>query len=174
MPDRIRLPRPNRVSWREWLGAGAAVLALVAAFFDWTVLSSTSPEQAREIAALPHGATHRDAFGSGPYAWGPVLLNVLTGLVVVSFGQFRSARRTGLPQLWLVAAGVTVAFSVIGFFALRLQFGAENAALLETLGARFDAGTGRWLGLGAAALTLVASALDLVALRRERHRPRRS
>jgi len=167
MPYPSRLPRVTRVSWREWLGVGAAVLAVVSAFLDWTVLSSTAPAEADQLATLPHGETHRDAFDSGVYAWISVSLTVVTGVTVAALGQFRSIRRAGLPQLWLVAALVGVALAVIGFFALGVQFGSQGAALLETLGVRFGVGTGRWLGLGAAVLTLVASVFDLVVFRRE-------
>ena|GEM_PF-6945638 len=155
------------MSWREWLGVGAAILAVVSAFLDWTVLSSTTPAEAQQLATLPHGETHRDAFDSGVYAWISVLLTVVTGVTVAALGQFRSIRRAGLPQLWLVAAIVGVALGVIGFFALGVQFGSQAAALLETLGVRFGVGAGRWLGLGAGVLTLVASVFDLIVFRRE-------
>lgn len=168
MPHRGWLPRFGRVSWREWLGLGAAVLAVVAALLSWTVLSSDDPAEARELAAMPHGETHRDAFSSGFYAWGSVSLTVLTGLAVAVLGQFRTTRRAGLPRLWLVAGVVTVALTAIGFFAMGLQFGSDGASLLDTLGVDIHIGLGRWLGLAAALLALLAAALDVGALRRER------
>src|SRR5699024_12156336 len=141
-----RLPRVTRVSWREWLGVGAAVLAVVSAFLDWTVLSSTAPAEADQLATLPHGDTHRDAFDSGVYAWISVSLTVVTGVTVAARGQFRSIRRAGLPQLWLGAALVGVALAGIGVFALGVQLGCEGAAGLGTRGGRLGGGDGRWVG----------------------------
>lgn len=168
MPRRGWLPKFGRVGWREWLGLGAAVLAVVASLLNWTVLSSADPAEARELAAMPHGEIHRNAFNSGFYAWGSVSLTVLTGLAVAVLGQFRTIRRAALPQLWLVAGVVTVALAAIGFSAMGLQFGSNGASLLDTIGVNIDAGSGRWLGLAAALLALVAAALDVRALRRER------
>lgn len=172
MPDGAWLPRLGRVGWREWLGLGAAVLGVVASLLSWTVLSSADPAEAHELAAMPRAETRRNAFGSGFYAWGSVSLTVLMGVAVAVLGQFRTVRRAGLPQLWLVTAVVTVALSVIGFFAMGLQFGSEGASLLDTLKVDIDAGPGRWLGLAAALLTLVAAALDVGAFRREQGRSR--
>lgn len=168
MPQRARLPRFGRVSRWEWLGVGAALLAVVASLLNWTVLSSADPAEAHELAAMTPDATHRDAFGSGFYAWSSVSLTVLTGVVVVVLGQFRTIRRAGLPQLWLAAGVVSVVLSVIGFFAMRLQFGSAGASLLAAINVDVSAGLGRWLGLAAAVLTLAASVLNVLTLRRER------
>lgn len=161
-------PHLSRVSWREWVGVSAAALAVVSSFLTWTVLSTDNPSMAGGLAGLAYDSTHRDAWSSGIYAWIPVLLTVLVGIVVGTFGQFRGVRQAGLPQLWSIAAIVAIALLGIGFFAANLQFGTNASALLAETGVQVRAGTGRWLGLAAAVLSLVAATLDVRAARSAR------
>src|SRR6187399_2187113 len=92
---------PKLVTWREWVGLGAGAVAVAALFLPWTSLSATRPEVEEALRALPAGDVARDAWTTGFLAWcGPILL-LLAGISVVLFGQNRTARVSGLPQLWL-------------------------------------------------------------------------
>ena len=155
------------VSWREWLGLCAAVLAAVSAFLNWTVLSGQTSAVVDALAGLPDELTHRDAFSSGIYAWIPLGLIVLAGVTVVAVGQFRSVRVAGFPQLWLIVSGVALALAVIGLFAMRAQFGEQAGALLAETGVLASAGAGRWLGIAAAVVSALAATIDVFALRAE-------
>lgn len=163
----LRRFRFGQVSWREWLGLCAAALAVVSAFLNWTVLSGQRQAVRAALAGLPYESTHRAAFDSGIYAWIPLVLIVLVGLTVVAMGQFRTLRGAGFPQLWLVVSAVALALMIIGLFAMRGQFGEQASALLAETGVVTSAGFGRWLGIGAAAVSLLAAIIDVFAMRTE-------
>lgn len=171
---RFEAPSTKRISRREWLGVCASVVALVSTFLTWTVLSTSNPAVVDALASLPYDSTHRSAWSSGIYAWVPMVLTILTGFAVAALGQFDRLRRAGLPHLWLIAGGVEVALALIGLFAMRGQFGEQAAALLAQTGIEASAGVGRWIGLAAAVLMLMAAILDVRALRREPRAPARN
>lgn len=167
---------PKRVSWREWAGLGAAAIAVVALFLPWTTLSATSADIEDALRQLPAGVVARNAWTTGFLAWsGPVLL-VLAGIAVVLLGQHRTARVSGLPQLWLITALVAVVLMVFGWLAIGHQFDADTRALLQAGDVGIHGGLGRYLGLAAAVVSLVAAVLDARSLRRRgvRARSRRS
>jgi len=133
----------------------------------WTSLTADDPLLADALAELPGEDVNRDVWASGFFAWAPMLLLIVVGLTVAVFGQFRAVRVAGLPQLWLIAAGVTVALSVLGWFTMGWQFGTEQRALLAESGVEFTAGIGRYLGLLASAVSLAAAVYDVLAARSE-------
>lgn len=149
------------MTWREWLGLVAGMLAFVALFLPWTVLTTTNPRLGAVLADLPPADVVRDAFGSGFFAWFPPLVLLLAGLTVVLFGQVRAVRVSGLPQLWLVAATVVLALLVMGWFTLGWQFGEQQRALLDDVGVTINGGIGRALATTAAAVSALVAVLDL-------------
>ncbi|GAB3487373.1 hypothetical protein [Amycolatopsis cihanbeyliensis] len=164
-PARFRL---HAVTWRQWLGFGAGLLATIALFLPWTVLSSDDPELAAALSELPAADVVRDAWSSGVLAWGPPLLLLLAGVAVLAFGQFRAVRVAGLPQLWLVATIVVLALLVLAWVGIGWQFGAEEHALLDEAGVAVAAGFGRYLGMVATVASFVAALLEVLASRRRR------
>ena len=97
---------PARVSWREWLGLGAGLLAVVSLFLPWTQLSSANPEVSAALAELPTEDVSRSVWKATFFGWLAPLLVTVSGIGVVVFGQRPTLRASGLPQLWLIAAGV--------------------------------------------------------------------
>ncbi|WP_307832045.1 hypothetical protein [Prauserella cavernicola] len=162
----------SRVSWREWLGLGAGLLALVTLFLPWTVLSADNQEIQAALASLPGGDVSRSAWNSTFFAWFPPLLVLFAGLLVVAFGRVPSARTSGLPHLWLITAAVALVAFVLGWVLIDWQFGGEERALLTESGVSIAAGIGRWLAGVAVLATLVAAVLDLRAARAEFRAPR--
>lgn len=157
--------RRDRLSWRELLGLAAAVLAAVALFLPWTLLTASDPAVASALAALPEGDVVRDGWASGIFAWLPTVLLVLAGLAVVPLSRIGAVWRQGLPQLWLIAAVVCCALLLIGWFAMGAQFGQQASALFDDAGVRLGPGTGRYLGSAAALASVVAAAFEVRALR---------
>ncbi|PWV85697.1 hypothetical protein SAMN05421630_102265 [Prauserella marina] len=170
---KISLAKVTEMSWREWLGLAAGLLALVALFFPWTVLASGNPEVQAALAELPGGDVTRSAWNSTFFAWFPPLLVLLMGLVVGVFGRVPSARTAGLPHLWLIAAVVAVVSLVLGWVLIDWQFGEDVRGVLDAGGVTVGAGVGRYLALVAGAGSLVAAVFDLLAARAEFRAPRK-
>lgn len=164
---------PKRVTWREWLGLAAGLLALAALFLPWTELSATDPQLRAALAELPSEDVSRPVWSATFFGWFPPLLLVLTGLAVVLFGQSARARWSGLPQLWLVATVVALAGTVLGWVFIDWQFGEQQRGLLTESGVSIGAGVGRYLGVAAALVSLTGAVLDVVALRAESRLPRK-
>lgn len=149
------------LTWREWLGLAAGLLAVVALFLPWTTLSASDPQIAGILRDLPAGDVGRAAWRSGFFAWCPPLLLVLAGAAVALFGRVRSVRSAGLPQLWLMAAVLALLLMVLGWFLLDQQFTDDQRAVLSAGGVVIGAGTGRYLAMVAAAVSIVAAVLDV-------------
>lgn len=163
----------SRVSWREWVGLGAGLLALVALFLPWTVLSADNPDVQSALAELPAGDVSRSVWRSTFFGWFPPLLVLAAGVTVVAVGRIPAVRSGGLPQLWLVAAAVALVSLVLGWVLMDWQFGSEERALLAASGVSVEAGAGRYLGALSVLTSLAAAVLDVRALRDETRRPRR-
>ncbi|PXY27029.1 hypothetical protein [Prauserella muralis] len=160
-------------TWREWLGLAAGLLAAVSLFLPWTRLSSPSPEIQAVLAELPGADVSRSVWDSTFFAWFPPLLILAIGVAVAVFGRVPSARTGGLPHLWLIAAGVALVALALGWLLIEWQFSGEARALLAESGVSIGAGPGRYLGLAAVLVSLVAAVLDVRAVRAESRRPRR-
>ncbi|MFB9686628.1 hypothetical protein [Amycolatopsis plumensis] len=162
------------VTWREWLGLAAGLLALGSTFLPWTTLTATRPDIEGILAQLPHGDVVRDAWHSGFFAWCPPLPLLLAGLVVVVFGRIRTLRVSGLPQLWLVVAAASLLLMALGWATLDWEFDADQRGIFEAAGVAIEPGLGRYLGLVAALVSGVASFLDMRAMRAESRQPRKT
>ncbi|MGW4489025.1 hypothetical protein ACWEOE_34970 [Amycolatopsis sp. NPDC004368] len=164
----------KRVTWREWLGLGAGLLALVTLFLPWTVLTAdTATDDVRDaFNSLPHDDVVRSAWHSDFFSWFPPLVVLLAGIVVVVFGQVRKVRISGLPHLWLVAGLAALLLMVIGWTTLDWVFDSDQRAFLEAAGVMINPGVGRYLGLLAALVSVAAATLDIRALRAESRAPR--
>ncbi|MFD2421181.1 hypothetical protein [Amycolatopsis pigmentata] len=165
---------PKLISWREWVGLGAGLVAVAALFLPWTTLSTTRPDVEEALRALPADDVARDAWTTGFLAWFPSILLLLTGIVVVLFGQNRTARISGLPQLWLIAAAVAVVLLVFGSLTIGHEFDENTLGLLNEGGISTSAGIGRYLAVAGGAVSLVVAILDARSLRRRGTRPKRS
>lgn len=165
----------RRVSWREWLGLGAGVLALAVLFLPWTVLTadSATADVRDAFAALPHDDVVRSAWHSDFFSWFPPFVVLAVGVVVVVFGQRPKVRISGLPQLWLVAGLAAFLLMIIGWSTLSWVFDSDQRAFLDVAGVAINPGIGRYLGLLATLLTITAAIADIRAARTESRRPRR-
>ncbi|QRP44542.1 hypothetical protein [Amycolatopsis sp. FDAARGOS 1241] len=165
----------KRVSWREWLGLGAGLLALGTLFFPWTVLTAdtATPDVQDAFATLPHDDVVRSAWHSDFFSWFPPFVLLLAGLAVVLFGQVRKVRTSGLPHLWLVGALGALLLMIIGWATLDWVFDSDQRAFLATAGVVINPGVGRYLGLLFALISIAASILDIRAARTESRQPRR-
>ncbi|WIV57573.1 hypothetical protein [Amycolatopsis nalaikhensis] len=161
------------VTWREWLGLVAGLLALGSTFLPWTILRASKPDIENILSQLPHSDVVRDAWHSSFFAWCPPLPLLLAGLVVVVFGRIRTARVSGLPHLWLVVAAASLLLMVLGWFTLDWEFDADQRGIFEAAGIGILPGFGRFLGLFAALLSGVAAFLDIRAARAESKQPRK-
>jgi hypothetical protein len=162
------------VTWREWLGLVAGLLALGSTFLPWTTLTATKPDIEGILAQLPHGDVVRDAWHSSFFAWCPPLPLLLAGLVVVVFGRIRTVRVSGLPQLWLVVAAASLLLMVLGWFTLDWEFDADQRGIFDAAGVAIGPGLGRFVGLFAALVSGVAAFLDMRAMRAESRQPRKT
>jgi hypothetical protein len=151
------------VSWREWLGLVAGLLAVGSLFLPWTNLGAEHPEVSAALAELPSEDVHRSVWRATFFGWLAPLLVVVAGACVVPFGQRRSLRTAGLPQLWLVTASVAACATVLAWVFVGWQFGSEQRDFLTESGVTFDAGPGRYLGAAAVLVSLVAAVLDVRA-----------
>lgn len=156
----------KKVTWREWLGLGAGLLAALSLFLTWTTLSASAPEVREGLDSLPREDVVRSAWNSDFLSWFPPLVLLVVGLVVLLLGQVGKVHQSGLPQLWLVAATIVLLLMAIGWYAIELQFGSEERALFEAGGIVVGSGFGRYLGFAAGVLSLVAAILDSRATRR--------
>jgi hypothetical protein len=158
----------KRVTWREWLGLGAGLLAAVSLFLTWTTLSASAPDVQDGLRSLPAPEVMRNAWKSDFLSWFPPGLLLLTGLAVVVFGQVGKVRDSGLPQLWLISSSVVVLMMAISWYGIELQFGSEERALFSAGGIVISPGFGRYIGLLAGFLGLFAASADIRAARRAR------
>lgn len=165
---------PKLTSWREWVGLGAGLVTVAALVLPWTTLSATRPDVEEALRALPASDVARNAWTTGFLAWFPPVLLLLTGIIVVLFGQNRTARISGLPQLWLIAAAVAVVLLVFGWLTIGHEFDENTLGLLDEGGIRISAGTGRYLAVAGGLTSLVAAILDARSLRHRGTRPKRS
>ncbi|KAA9149779.1 hypothetical protein FPZ12_042555 [Amycolatopsis acidicola] len=150
-----------RVSWREWTALGTGLVSVGALFLPWTNLSATQQDVEDALNSLPSGEVARNAFTTGFLAWaGPVLL-ALAGLLVVALGQFRKARVSGLPHLWLIAVAVAVVLMLLAWLAISWQFDQDVRDLLHDGGVGIYGGFGRYLALACGVVSLVAAVLDV-------------
>jgi glucan phosphoethanolaminetransferase (alkaline phosphatase superfamily) len=165
----------RRITWREWLGLAAGLLATASTFLPWTVLSagSAAPDVQDAFATLPHSDVVRTAWHSDLFSWGPPLLLVVVGLAVALFGQIWKVRMSGLPQLWLVGGLATVLLMVIGWTTLGWVFDSDRRAFLEAAGITISAGVGRYLALAFAVGSAVVAVFDIRAARAESRASRR-
>jgi hypothetical protein len=161
------------VTWREWLGLAAGLLALGSTFLPWTTLSTNKPDIETILSQLPHSDVVRDAWNSGFFAWCPPLPLLLAGLIVVIFGRVRKLRVSGLPHLWLVVATASLLLMAIGWFTLDWEFDADQRGIFDAAGIAIGPGFGRFLGLLAALLSGSAAFLDIRAVRAESRQPRK-
>ena len=162
------------VTWREWLGLAAGLLALGSTFLPWTTLTATKPDIEDILAQLPQGDVVRDAWHSSFFAWCPPLPLLLAGVVVVVFGRIRTLRVSGLPQLWLVVAAASLLLMALGWFTLDWEFDADQRGIFDAAGVAIGPGLGRFVGLFAALVSGVAAFLDMRAMRAESRQPRKS
>ncbi|SFP73854.1 hypothetical protein [Saccharomonospora viridis] len=164
---------PAQVSWREWLGLAAGLLAVASLFLPWTQLSSANPEVSAALAELPAEDVSRSVWKATFFGWLAPLLVAISGVCVVLLGQRPLLRRSGLPQLWLIAASVAACATVLAWVFVEWQFGAEQRAFLAVSGVNFDAASGRYLGALAVLLSFVGAVLDVrAAVSRGRSRKR--
>ncbi len=163
------------VSWREWLGLAAGLLALGSTFLPWTrlALGTDRPEIRDAFASLPESDVVRNAWHAGFFAWCPPLPLLLAGLGVAVFGRIRKARVGGLPHLWLVVAAASLLFTSLGWLLIDWQFDDDQRGLLADAGITIGAGIGRYLALVAAIVSVVAALLDVLAVRAESRQPRK-
>ncbi|MFG1641069.1 hypothetical protein ACGFMK_12350 [Amycolatopsis sp. NPDC049252] len=161
------------VTWREWLGLAAGLLALGSTFLPWTTLSTNKPDIEDILSTLPHNEVVRDAWTSSFFAWCPPLPLLLAGLVVVVFGRVRRVRVSGLPHLWLVVAAASVLLMVIGWLTLGWEFDADQRGIFDAAGIAIGPGFGRFLGMFAAVASGVVAFLDMRAMRAESRQPRK-
>jgi hypothetical protein len=157
----------GKVSWREWVGLGAGLVALGSLFLVWTSLDAGDQEIEDALSDLPVGDVFRNGWGSGFYVWFPSVLMLLVGLTVVLCGQRTSLRRSGLPQLWLVAAIVALGVTALGWFLVGWEYGSEQRELFKQAGITVYSGFGRYLGTFAVIVSLAAAILDVRAVRGE-------
>ncbi|MEV7096990.1 hypothetical protein AB0M80_29465 [Amycolatopsis sp. NPDC051045] len=162
------------VTWREWLGLAAGLLALGSTFLPWTTLTTSKPDIEDILSQLPHGDVVRDAWHSSFFAWCPPLPLLLAGLVVVVFGRIQNLRVSGLPHLWLVVAAASVLLMALGWLTLDWEFDADQRGIFEAAGVAIGPGVGRFLGLFAALVSGVAAFLDARAMRAESRQPRKT
>ncbi|WP_020671099.1 hypothetical protein [Amycolatopsis nigrescens] len=160
----------SRITWREWLGLAAGLLALGSLFLTWTGLSAGNPEIEDALREVPESDVLRDGWNSGFLAWCPPILLLLAGFAVIGLARVPGARKSGLPQLWLVIAGVALLLSVLGWLIIDGQYGSEQRGLFEQVGIEVYAGVGRYLGLLGAVVSVAVSVLDARAARRESRR----
>jgi len=156
----------KRVTWREWLGLGAGLLAGVSLFLTWTTLTATDPEVKDGLGALPTNEVLRSAWKSDFLSWFPPLLLLVTGVAVVALGQIGKVRESGLPQLWLIASCVVVLMMAFSWYGIDLQFGTEERELFSAGGITINPGFGRYVALVAGFLALFAASADVRAHRR--------
>jgi hypothetical protein len=161
------------VTWREWLGLAAGLLALGSTFLPWTTLSANKPDIEDILSTLPHSDVVRDAWHSSFFAWCPPLTLLLAGVVVAVFGRHRKLRVSGLPHLWLVVAAASLLLMVLGWVTLDWEFDADQRGIFDAAGIAVSPGFGRFLGLVAALGSVVAAFLDIRAVRAESRQPRK-
>ncbi|MBB3052376.1 hypothetical protein FHS23_003410 [Prauserella isguenensis] len=161
-----------RPSWREFGGLAAAVLAVVSLFLPWTVLTADDPAVRSALAELPADDVTRSVWRATFFGWFPPLLVTAVGVTVAAVGRINAARTGGLPQLWLIAAGLALLFTVLGWLLADWQFGSEERAVLEAGGVAVEAGIGRYLGALAVVASVVLAALDIRTLHTETRRGR--
>lgn len=161
------------ITWREWLGLAAGLLALGSMFLPWTTLSTNKPDIEIVLSSLPHGDVVRDAWHSSFFAWCPPLPLLLAGLVVVFFGRIRKARVSGLPHLWLAVAVASLLLMVVGWFTLDWEFDADQRGIFDAASIAIGPGFGRFLGFLAALVSGVAAFSDMWAARAESRQPRK-
>ena len=161
------------MTWREWLGLAAGLLALGAAFLPWTTLSTTRPDIADVLNSLPQGDVVRTAWNSGFFAWFPPLPLLPAGLAVALFGRIPKVRVSGLPHLWLVVAVASLLFIVVGWLVMDWQFDEDQRGLFDAAGIVIGSGVGRYLATLAAVVSAVAAFLDVRVLRAESREPRK-
>ncbi|WP_340683503.1 hypothetical protein LCL61_33805 [Amycolatopsis coloradensis] len=157
----------KKVTWREWLGLAAGLLALVALFLPWTTLTASRPEIEDALTTLPADDVTRDAWRSGFLAWAPLFLLFLPGVAVVLFGRADAVRRAGLPHLWLMAAIGALLLMLLGWTTLDWQFDADQRGIFSAAGIEIGTGLGRYLGLLAAVVSAVVAFFDVRLLRAE-------
>ncbi|RZQ64528.1 hypothetical protein [Amycolatopsis suaedae] len=148
------------MTWRQWLALAAGLLAVVSLFLPWTVLSAADPEVEAVLREMPESDVVRSVWLAGFFGWSPPFLLLATGVAVVLYGHRRAARVSGLPQVWLVLAILSLAMAVLGWLLIDTQFGAEQRGLLADAGVGIDAAAGRYLCLAAAVVSLVGAVLD--------------
>ncbi|WP_406642102.1 hypothetical protein [Amycolatopsis sp. WGS_07] len=165
----------RRVTWREWLGLAAGLLAVGSTPLPWTVLSAdtATPDVRDAFGTLPHSDVVRTAWHSDLFSWGPPLLLAVVGLAVVLFGQVTKARVSGLPQLWLVGGLATVLLMVIGWTTLDWVFDSDQRAFLDAAGVSISGGVGRYLAMAFAVGSVVVAIVDIRAARAESRASRR-
>ncbi|EIE97897.1 hypothetical protein [Saccharomonospora glauca] len=160
-----------RISWREWLGLAAGLLALGSLFLPWTQLSSAHPEVSAALAELPDADIHRSVWRTTFLAWLAPLLVALAGGCVVVLGQRPALRVAGLPHVWVVAASVAACATALTWAFIDWEFGEEQYAFLAESGVAVQAAPGRYLAAVAVLVSLVAAVLDVRAgVSRDRNR----
>ncbi|WP_033291987.1 hypothetical protein [Amycolatopsis jejuensis] len=159
----------KRVTWREWLGLAAGLLAVGSLFLPWTVLSAdtATPDVRDAFASLPPSDVVRTAWHSDLFSWVPPLLLAAVGVVVVVFGQVKKARVSGLPHLWLVGALAVLLLMVIGWTTLDWVFDSDQRAFLKAAGVTISGGVGRYLGMAFTIGSVALAILDIRAVRAE-------
>jgi len=156
-----------RPSWREWVALGSGLLALGSLFLVWTNLDAGTQEIEDALRDLPVGDVFRNGWASGFFVWFPAVLTLVAGILVVLFGQKETLRKSGLPQLWLVAAIVALGITALGWFLVGWEYGSEQRELFKQAGITVYSGFGRYLGTFAVIIALFSAVMDVRASRVE-------
>jgi hypothetical protein len=160
------MPRQHRrMSSLEVIGLLASALALIASFLPWQVLSTP-------VANVLTGFGVRawsGAWTSGPLAWLPVVLLILVGLLLL--GLRSGLRLPGAAPVWLLLAVASVVLIVIGWVTIPQPSPEEAAKLgLNPADVSATAGWGLYLGLVAAAISVLAALGRLRSVWQQPHR----
>lgn len=133
----------KRVTPLEWAGIGAGLLAFLVSFFPWYSI---------EVGGFGDSLS---AWGTGIGAWGPVLLLMVAGGLVLA--THMGVQIPQVSMIWLGLAAASLVIIVLRWLTLPDDGGIGELGLLGDTGIDSGAGFGLIVGLIAALVSGVAA-----------------
>lgn len=126
----------NRITWLDWLGVGAGIVALVVSFLPWYRLVDTLEQQSAAVGA----ATWITVWQGNFLAWFPIVL-LMAVSVLILWQRFGKPVQL-MSSLWLTLAILAIVMILLRWVTLPATIRSDYGLYLGLIAALVSGGAG--------------------------------